>query len=209
VLLVQSFADGDITGIALAGGDCSAAELLACENGDDGPLRMVARNVPAGTYYAISESALGSPVSVAAFTRPASEATLVAIADSCETAQLIPQTGGRFVGNTAGMNATHDAPCDRSTVDGNGAPEQVLSLTLTEPRRVILDMRGSSYRTLLEVRRGPSCPGETLRNACAPTLGFGVSYLDLDLEAGQYYLYVDGYDEDKGPWQLEVFTTKF
>lgn len=209
VLLVQSFAEGDIAALGLAEPACSPADLLACESSDQSPLRNVVDQVPAGNYRVVSESAQGSSVSVAAFTRPAVAPTLVALADTCETALVIPETGGRFIGNTAQTNADHAATCDRSTVAGNGAPDQVLSLTLSEARRVIMDMRGSSYKTLLEVRRGPQCPGETVRYGCAPSLGFGVSYLDLDLEAGQYYVYVDGYDGDKGPWQLDVFTGKF
>jgi hypothetical protein len=82
-----------------------------------------------------------------------------------------------------------------------------LRLELDEPKRVVFDMRGSSYRTLLQVRRGPECPGESVTFGCAPALGTGPSYLDMQLPAGTYNVFVDGYDGEKGPWQLDVFMT--
>jgi len=36
----------------------------------------------------------------------------------------------------------------------------MLRLELTAPQRVVFDMRGSEYYTLLDVRKATSCPGE-------------------------------------------------
>jgi hypothetical protein len=82
----------------------------------------------------------------------------------------------------------------------------MLTLTLTAPRRVVLDMQGSSYETMLSVREGEFCPGIELPLACAPGYRASRSYLDLDLQAGQYYVQIDGYDGAAGAWQLDVFT---
>jgi hypothetical protein len=42
--------------------------------------------------------------------------------------------------------------------------------------------------------------------ACAPGYRAGRSYLDLDLQAGDYFIQIDGYDGDAGAWKLDVFT---
>jgi len=41
---------------------------------------------------------------------------------------------------------------------------------------------------------------------CAPGYGASRSYLDLDLQAGDYFVQIDGYRGDSGAWKLDVFT---
>src|SRR6185369_11900407 len=87
-----------------------------------------------------------------------------------------------------------------------GAPDQILKLSLSAPHRVVLDMQGSAYRTILSVREGEFCPGTELQLACAPGYGPTRSYLDLELQAGDYFVLIDGYNGDSGAWKLDVFT---
>ena len=49
--------------------------------------------------------------------------------------------------------------CDAPGEPPGGAPDQVLALNLAQAQRVVLDMEGSGYTTLLSVMQGPSCPG--------------------------------------------------
>ena len=110
-------------------------------------------------------------------------------------------------GRSLGINfPDFSAGCDVGGQDDGGAPDQILELTLTVPRRVILDMQGSAYKTMLSVREGQFCPGAELQLACAPGYWPTRSYLDLDLQAGHYFVQIDGYDGDSGAWQLDVFT---
>jgi hypothetical protein len=74
------------------------------------------------------------------------------------------------------------------------------------PHRVIFDMQGSDYATMLSVREGRFCPGAELPDACTRTFRGAPSYLDLDLQAGDYFVQIDGYDGASGPWKLDVFT---
>ncbi len=69
---------------------------------------------------------------------------------------------------------------------------------------MVLDMEGSAYNTILDVRQGTPCPGVEIANACA--LGFppSRSYLDLQLTPGTYYIQVDGFELAKGQWFLDV-----
>jgi hypothetical protein len=69
---------------------------------------------------------------------------------------------------------------------------------------VVLDMEGSTYTTILDVRQGPSCPGTPVMNGCYVGFGASKSFLDLELEAGAYWIIIDGYQLAKGPWELDV-----
>ena len=87
---------------------------------------------------------------------------------------------------------------------GAGAPDELLVLNLSSTKRVVFDMEGSGYQTLLDVRQGPPCPGTEIPNGCAIGTDPLRSYLDLALGAGTYYIQVKGFNNDKGPWFLDV-----
>lgn len=205
VLLLENFAVG-AAGIGLASASCSASTTLSCDVSEVSPLRVVANAVPAGDYRVVAESAQATDLLVNVFQRPATSPVLVPFSDSCEKALLIPESGGRFYGNTATLTPSYDASCDYSRTVPPGSPDQMLRLNLSEPRRVVFDMRGSEYDTLLVVRSAESCPGDEVSFGCSPSLGLGPSYLDLDLPAGEYFVQIDGYAGAAGPWQLDVFT---
>ena len=68
-----------------------------------------------------------------------------------------------------------------------------------------LTMRGSDFDTLLDVRRGPDCPGQEVLQACSVGVADDRSFLDLNLPAGEYFLQIDGYAGALGAWLLDVF----
>ncbi|HEY6726039.1 MAG TPA: hypothetical protein VI197_18520 [Polyangiaceae bacterium] len=205
LLLLQNFSAVDQTAVGLTR-DCAAPVALACASGAPSPSRLVAPAVEPGTYRVISESAQANSVRLAVFQRPATNPILVPFSDDCETAAVIPETGGHFYGNTATLGPNYEASCDSARSGPPGAADQMLRLSLSEPRRVIFDMRGSEYDTLLVVREGDTCPGAELASACSPNFSVADSYLDLQLPSGDYFVQIDGYAGDSGPWQLEVFT---
>ena len=92
--------------------------------------------------------------------------------------------------------------CDAPNQAGERA--QVLALNLTKQQRVVLDMEGSSYETLLELRQGPSCPGDPVNNGCYVGFGAQRSFLDIELTAGSYWIYAAGYNGADGAWDLDV-----
>src|SRR6185503_14552602 len=139
-----------------------------------------------------------------AFTRPAALPTLIAFADDCAHAIEIDAPGGFFQGSTANAKADYEAGCDLGGLDPGGAHDQMLTFTLDRTQRVVLDMRGSSYTTLLDVRRGPTCPGQEVLSGCSAGYFSSRSYLDLTLEAGQYFVQIDGYAGDSGSWVLDA-----
>ncbi|HPB99810.1 MAG TPA: hypothetical protein PKW66_28070, partial [Polyangiaceae bacterium] len=140
-----------------------------------------------------------------AFVRPATAPTFIAFADTCEEAYPIPLQGGLFQGNTSNATAQYAAGCDQAGGAAAGASDQMLRLDLPGPRRVVFDMRGSSYRTLLNIRKGPACPGTEVLHGCSVGFYQQRSYLDLRLEKGTYYVQVDGFFGESGAWFLDVF----
>jgi hypothetical protein len=207
VLLVERISDGDTGAVSLALPTCAVDTRLACGASTVSPVRAHAYGVAAGAYRAVAESAAGTPVTLTAFTRKAVPATLVASADDCSAPFEIPETGGRFTGNTANAHADFSAGCDAENQGTYGAPDQILHLALQNKSRVVLDMAGSTYQTMLSVRSGDSCPGSELQLACAAGYQPSRSFLDLDLDAGDYYVQVDGYRGDSGAWSLDVYVT--
>ena len=85
-----------------------------------------------------------------------------------------------------------------------GAKDQLLRLVLAQPKRVVLNMDGSTYSTVLDVRSGLTCPGTEVPDACYAGPTGTRSFLDLKLAAGTYYLQIDGFNRDEGAWNLDV-----
>lgn len=206
VLLLQRISQGDVGAVALSAPACSNSnDLLVCNSGSPSPVRAAKHAVPPGTYRVISESVQGQPMQLTAFVRPAVPPTLVPFADGCADALEIPSTGGFFQGTTANANADFKAGCDQGGLPGpGGAPDQMLKMNLGAKKRVVLDMYGSSYPTLLDVRKGPDCPGVEVSQGCTVGYNPNRSFLDLELEPGLYYIQIDGYALASGPWFLDV-----
>ena len=205
VLLVERISQGDSAAVSLALPLCAdPSDQLACIAGGQSPLRVGKRNVPAGEYRVVAESLLGQPVQVTAFVRKSAPPLIVPFADGCADVLLIPETGGFFQGNTANALATFNAGCDQGGGPEGGARDQLLGLSLSDKKRVVLDMAGSGYTTLLDVRKGPDCPGVEVPKACAVGYGQNKSFLDLTLDPGMYFIQIDGLGQDTGPWFLDV-----
>jgi hypothetical protein len=214
VLLVQSGSDGDTGGVLVAEAPCARpSDADACQSASAWPVRAVAHGVGPGSARAVVETAQGKPASLTAFTRPAVNTVFVQGADDCTDVYEIPESGGRFEGNTANQYANYDGSCDYGGEPRGGAPDQLLELTLTEQRRVVLDATGSSYQTMLVLRQGDTCPGVELENGCSLTYSPSgadapfFSFIDQVLDPGTYYIQLDGFGGDSGRWALEVFTS--
>jgi hypothetical protein len=209
VLLVERLSEGDRGAISFFPAGCAPESALTCVSSTNSPVRARAFGVRPADYAVVAESALGTPVEVSVFSRPAAPTTLVVAADGCTDAVTIPEAGGRFSGNTRDVSADFDAGCDYGGVQSGGAPEQMLRLHLDEAKRVIFDMSGSDYNTLLDVRSavGGACPGQEITYGCAPgrSQAGDRSFLDLTLAAGDYFIQVDGFAGASGQWSLDVY----
>jgi hypothetical protein len=203
VLLLARFSGGDAGSVGLVNLACGEDDVRGCSRPGANPARVSEQALAPGSYRVLLESALALPATVTATVRPTRARTLVPTSDACVEALTIGPEGGFYQGNTLNAENDFSASCDFATP--NGSPDQLLRLVLDRPRRVLLDMRGSDFDTLLNVRRGPDCPGEELSGGCAVGVADDQSFLDLELTAGTYYLQVDGYAGALGAWFLDVF----
>jgi len=205
ILLVERIAQGDTGAISLALPSCAGApSQRVCAKGGSSPLRASLRGVAAGSYRVVVESVQANPIELTAFVRPAVPPSLVPFADTCASAPLIAEGGGFYQGNTSNESADYSAGCDVTGVPPGGAADQMMTLTLSAKRRVVFDMQGSGYATLLDIRTGATCPGTELAGACSAGYLQQRSYLDLTLDPGTYWVQVDGYGGDSGSWFLDV-----
>ena len=203
VLLLARFSTGDAGFVGLVNEACGENDVRECSRAGANPARVSEQGVPPGRYRVLLESALGLPATLTAAVRPARARTAVPTSDACLEALTMGPEGGFFQGNTLNAQNDFSASCDFATP--NAAPDQLLRLVLDRPRRVVLDMRGSNFDTLLDVRAGAACPGEELPGACSVGVANEQSFLDLELPAGEYYLQIDGYAGALGAWFLDVF----
>jgi hypothetical protein len=148
---------------------------------------------------------LGLQGTLDALVRPTVAPTIIPSggADTCAQA-IDASAGGFFTGDTSTAKADYSSGCDAPGVAGAGAADQVLRLDLTAPQRVVLDMEGSSFMTLLGVYQGPGCPGLPVAGACYVGFNQQRSFLDIELTAGKYWLVVKGYNLAQGAWDLDV-----
>jgi hypothetical protein len=203
VLLVARFSPGDVGAVTLSAPDCGELDSLGCSRTADELARVSRRGLAAGEYRVVVESLFGLPATVLAATRATSAPTFVPGSETCADALAIDPAGGFYQGNTGNAAPDLSASCDFATP--MGGPDQVLRLVLDAPRRVVFDMRGSDFDTLLDVRRGPACPGDEVPLGCAAFSAGDRSFLDLDLPAGEYFVQIDGYAGASGNWFLNVF----
>jgi hypothetical protein len=205
VLLTMRIAQGDTGAVSLAAPTCaSPLSPKACGSGTTSPVRVPLRGVAAGSYRVVAESLVGSPVQLTAFVRPAVPPSVVPFADTCAAPGFISEAGGFFQGNTGNVQADYNAGCDTNGGGAGGAPDQILKLVLSQKRRVIFDMQGSTYATLLDIRTGNDCPGTEVPMACSVGYSASRSFLDLTLEPATYWVQIDGFAGDSGAWQMDV-----
>jgi hypothetical protein len=205
VLLVGRFPqDSDYGAVSLDDMTCSPAGLIACSV-DSTPARVAKRNVPGGDYRAVLSDSQGEQDTLMALVRPTVPPVAVTGQIACTNAVAIPSTGGFFSGDTSTSLPHYEEGCDAPNQPQGGAPDQTLTLTLTQPQRVIFDMEGSSFETLLALYQGSPCPGAQVPMACYVGFDSQRSFLDIELQAGQYWVIVDGYAGGKGKWNLAVW----
>lgn len=207
VIVIGRFAQNDTGLVALTNGTCTipSADTSFCANGAS-PQRVSKHGLVADQYQIVMADSLALPTTLTTLVRPTIAATPVT-ADACADIATIPDTGGYFSGDTSQHNADFKAGCDDIGQPVGGAKDQLMKLTLTEPKRVVFDMTGSQYTALLDVRTGEPCPGIEVMNGCARPGNSQYPFLDMTLDKGTYYIQIDGVSGAAGKWTLDVRVT--
>ncbi len=202
VLLVARLPPGDTGALSLDGAACTPAASLACTVASS-PIRARARNLPVGDYRVVLSDRTGRLGAVTAFARPTVAPVDVTASDVCGANVVsVPLGGGFFVGDTT--NAADDVKngCDQAGAPANG--DVILRMDLPQQTHVVFDMQGSTYTTILSVREGALCPGLEATNQCYVGFEAARSFLDRVLPAGTYWVVVDGFNGERGHFELDV-----
>jgi hypothetical protein len=204
VLVIGRFPTNEQGTVSINRAGCGTADLVVpCSMGPT-PQRASARKLAPGSYRIVVADQLGQTAQLTVLVRPSAAPTAVGASDTCAAPFTLPATGGFFTGDTTNATADFNAGCDAPGQPINGAKDQLMKLTLPQKQRVVLDMMGSFYTTLLDVRQGATCAGTEVPGACHVGFNASRSFLDVTLNAGTYWVQVDGYNGDRGPWNLDM-----
>lgn len=183
-----------------------ASTQLRCARG--APVRTRMRDLAAGTYYVVVESFLGTSFTITANDSEPVTPVEVSGNETCETAYEIPETGGVFIGNTTIFLDDLQANCGDQARSGDA----VFRLVLPARRRVTIDTGGSGFDTVLHLHRDTDGSGTCTSRAeiaCDDDSGDGsASFIDRTLDAGTYFIVVDGWGmSSSGAYTLEVLVS--
>jgi hypothetical protein len=108
---------------------------------------------------------------------------------------------GSFAGSTSLGRAEHDGTCGQSR-----SKELVYRLELTSQKRVVIETQ-SRFDAVLYLRRD-ACESQDSDGeiACNDDAGSDAhaSRIEAALEPGVYYVFVDGYEDQSGPFSIKV-----
>jgi hypothetical protein len=136
--------------------------------------------------------------SLMAVTAPASSQPVPPSAQVCRHVETLVD-GANVAGSTEGLADRAHASCARQALSG----ERVYALHLDQPSHVALRV-AADYDVAVYVRR--DCADEVTELACNDDLEDARhAGVDLDLAAGTWFVFVDGYDSDStGRYNLSV-----
>ena len=136
-------------------------------------------------------------------TRPPTVAIPVTGNETCETAQLVPPTGGLYSGST--VTALPDYETSAAFCTTSAASKDVaFRLDLTETKNIIATTDGSSFDTVLHLHTDECVSME--EEACDDDGGeLSASRIERILDPGTHYFIVDGWGATRaGDYLFEV-----
>jgi hypothetical protein len=106
---------------------------------------------------------------------------------------------GEYTGSTTHGESENEGQCANSA-----ARELVYRLDLTSRQNVTIDVTTQRFDSVLYVRKG-ECADDSAEVACNDdSPNQHRSRIDTVLDAGTYFVFVDGYGSDGGPFQMRV-----
>lgn len=151
----------------------------------------------AGRWMATSWQGAVAPTAVAG---PASAPAQRQPTGTCEAP--LPLSVGTISGSTTHGEDGNTGSCERSD-----ARELVYELDVTERQRVVLDVE-AHFDSVLYIRK-ENCADTDAEVECnddAPGAGRNHSRIERVLEPGKYFVFVDGYNQEAGPFKLTLST---
>lgn len=203
VMLVGRFSQIELGAVSLDAPSCAANDKLVCAVAYT-PVRVSKRNLAAGSWRAVVTDQYGQAGSLTTLVRPTVAPINVTLADKCQDFVDVPAQGAFLQGDTTGKSPDWDESCDATNLPMGGASDQIFRLVLAQPQRVVASTDGSTFPTILSLRKGAQCPGLEVNNGCNVGFGASRSFIDATLSADTYWIVLDGYAMQKGAWNLDV-----
>jgi hypothetical protein len=116
------------------------------------------------------------------------------------SAPTVIAPGHVYTGNTE--DGTDDA--EGSCAGSAGGRERVYRLDLPARQRVVVEL-AAEFDTILYVRQG-DCTDDAAEVKCNDDAGPKRSRIDAVLDAGTYFVFVDGYGDETGTYRLQVLS---
>lgn len=180
--------------------DCAdQGSELRCRSG--APSRMVLRDVLPGTYFVLVEASNPLSYEMLLTVNPPTATVDVSGNDDCDSAYVVPETGGFFRGSTVTLLPDYETSICGAAATSKDA---VFRLDLTRRANVIASTDGSSFDTVLHQHSGECRSGAEL--ACDDDGGEGsASRLERTLDVGRHFFIVDGWGGGSaGEYYLEL-----
>jgi len=163
-----------------------SATKLRCTSGFPSAVRLL--DQAPGTYFVIVESSSGTGFNILVEASAPTPVTVVTGNENCTTAHPVTLAGGLFAGDTTTMLSDIGASCG----GGAGSNDAVFVLTLGAVTRVVASTEGSAFDTVLHLHQGTCTSGADVH--CDDDGGAGTSSrIDTSLNAGTWYIVVDGF----------------
>ncbi len=197
-VLLTADAGGSFVNLSVRPDCTSEASALRCESGS--PATVSLRSLPPGDYFVLLESFLAASYRLTLETSTPVPLTEVSGNDTCDSAFVVPASGGLFRGSTSGMAQDYGGSCGAMA----GSPDAAFRVDLTSRKRLVARTDGSDFDTVLTLHRG-ACGAATER-ACDDDGGEGTaSLIDQVLDPGTWFVVVDGFGSSQaGEYLLEV-----
>jgi hypothetical protein len=126
-------------------------------------------------------------------------ATDLASGGTCQAPTVIA-AGHVYTGSTE--EGTDDA--EGSCAGSSGGKERVYRLDLATRQRVVIEV-SAEFDSVLYVRHG-DCADDSAEVKCNDDAGPKRSRIDAVLDAGSYFVFVDGYGDEAGAYRLQVLS---
>ncbi|MBW2262777.1 MAG: putative metal-binding motif-containing protein [Deltaproteobacteria bacterium] len=198
-VFIELYAPGWYGIVYVVEATCDGTEVACIMDYDPG----LGLSLAAGTYYLIVDGRdTGDDGDYTLMIDPWTPPILIAGNDDCGSVYSITADGTYGGNNTTLSDDAQPATCAGTSV-GRGGQDAWFTFTLTSSSAIHLDTRGSTYDTVLYVRRG-SCTGTEV--ACDDDIGGGDtdSEIDVTLPADTYYVIVDDFYDLTGDYILTV-----
>jgi hypothetical protein len=189
-------------------GGCAGGTELACDDGFGRPDRLELLNLPAGDHFVVVDSYGATGAGEVLLDATLSAATPAPGNDTCANAQALVFQGASATASGTTRAAGNDAagPSCNTSAQQLGR-DVVFKLTLSSAQDVLLEVEpavDSELAPVLSLRPFAACASGAASAELGCKEGFFPKVRALNLQPGEYAVWVDSADGTDGPFSLKA-----